>query len=307
MSLKTPDFIPEAFASKAVGWQSIPDETNETGRASWSQGFPPETAVPEASGGIPPHRNDFQAILNAISGHTVFQQSGSLYHWDDSLDYVVGAHVLGSNNIEYICLADNGISSVVSNPVSDTERIYWTTIQMMVVDMIYPVGSIYMTMNSTSPSVLFGGSWQKIQGRYILASNNNIVAGRTGGSNDVTLTINNIPAHTHTGRTNITGSHTHDRGNMEISGSFTVDDQAWKFNPGDGAFFNTGKTSRYDAKSDADKNAIRVGFEASRTWTGITSSNGNHSHIVSIDNAGNGQSFSIMPSYIAINVWKRTA
>lgn len=57
----------------------------------------------------------------------------------------------------------------------------------------YPVGSIYMSVNSTDPSTLFGGSWERIQDRFLLASGNSYGAGSTGGSAKATL-----PSHTHT-------------------------------------------------------------------------------------------------------------
>ena len=34
----------------------------------------------------------------------------------------------------------------------------------------YPVGSIYMSVNSTSPATLFGGTWQRIQDRFLLCA-----------------------------------------------------------------------------------------------------------------------------------------
>ena len=56
----------------------------------------------------------------------------------------------------------------------------------------YPVGSIYMSVNSTDPSTLFGGSWEQIKDTFLLASGNAYGAGSTGGSAQATL-----PAHTH--------------------------------------------------------------------------------------------------------------
>lgn len=36
------------------------------------------------------------------------------------------------------------------------------------IDLIYPIGSIYMSMNETNPSILFGGTWERISGRFLL-------------------------------------------------------------------------------------------------------------------------------------------
>lgn len=51
-----------------------------------------------------------------------------------------------------------------------------------IANMIYPVGSIYMSVNSTSPSTLFGGSWTRIQDTFLLAAGSSYGAGSTGGN-----------------------------------------------------------------------------------------------------------------------------
>ena len=65
-------------------------------------------------------------------------------------------------------------------------------------DQIYPVGAIYMSTVSTSPATLFGvGTWEQIQNRFLLGAGSSYSAGSTGGSATVTLTTNEIPAHSH--------------------------------------------------------------------------------------------------------------
>lgn len=67
----------------------------------------------------------------------------------------------------------------------------------------YPIGSIYTSVNSTSPSVLFGGTWVSFgSGRVLVGIESDSVefdtVEKTGGSKTHTLTVNEIPAHTHT-------------------------------------------------------------------------------------------------------------
>ena len=64
-------------------------------------------------------------------------------------------------------------------------------------DLIYPVGSIYMSVNSTSPATLFGGTWVQIEDTFLLASGSNYAAGSTGGEAAHTLTVDEMPAHRH--------------------------------------------------------------------------------------------------------------
>lgn len=62
---------------------------------------------------------------------------------------------------------------------------------------VYPVGSIYMSVNSTSPASLFGGTWSKLENRFLLGQGSSYSAGSTGGASTVTLTESQIPSHQH--------------------------------------------------------------------------------------------------------------
>lgn len=61
----------------------------------------------------------------------------------------------------------------------------------------YPVGSIYMSVNSTSPASLFGGTWEQLKDRFLLGAGDTYSNGSTGGSATHTLTIDEMPSHTH--------------------------------------------------------------------------------------------------------------
>lgn len=66
-----------------------------------------------------------------------------------------------------------------------------------VLDKVYPVGSIYMSVNSTNPQNLFGGTWVQIKDRFLLAAGTTYKAGATGGEATHTLTVDEIPNHQH--------------------------------------------------------------------------------------------------------------
>lgn len=66
-----------------------------------------------------------------------------------------------------------------------------------VLDKVYPVGSIYMSVNSTNPKTLFGGTWVQIKDRFLLAAGTTYKAGATGGEAAHTLTASEMPSHNH--------------------------------------------------------------------------------------------------------------
>lgn len=66
-----------------------------------------------------------------------------------------------------------------------------------ILDNVYPVGSIYMSVNSTNPKNLFGGTWEQIQGRFLFGMNSSYPAGSTGGEITHKLTSAEMPEHAH--------------------------------------------------------------------------------------------------------------
>jgi hypothetical protein len=65
-------------------------------------------------------------------------------------------------------------------------------------NLTYPVGSIYMSVNGTSPATLFGGTWEQLKNRFLIGCGDTYSAGASGGSATHTLTISEMPSHKHT-------------------------------------------------------------------------------------------------------------
>ena len=66
-----------------------------------------------------------------------------------------------------------------------------------VFDMVYPVGSVYVSVNSTSPATLFGGTWVQIKDKFLLSAGDTYKAGETGGEATHVLTVDEMPRHNH--------------------------------------------------------------------------------------------------------------
>lgn len=62
---------------------------------------------------------------------------------------------------------------------------------------IWPIGSIYMSVSPTDPATLFGGTWERIQGRFLFAADSKHAAGSTGGEETHKLTESEMPSHNH--------------------------------------------------------------------------------------------------------------
>ena len=76
----------------------------------------------------------------------------------------------------------------------NSSNIYFTRGGATLDKILYPIGSIYMSVNSTNPSQLFGGTWVQISGRFLYCTNNSM---DTGGEATHKLTINEMPSHNH--------------------------------------------------------------------------------------------------------------
>lgn len=67
----------------------------------------------------------------------------------------------------------------------------------ILLNQIYPVGSIYMSTSSTNPGTLFGGTWEQLKDRFLLGAGTTYANGKTGGEASHVLTVNEMPNHNH--------------------------------------------------------------------------------------------------------------
>ncbi|KAI5531060.1 keratin-associated protein family, partial [Trichomonas vaginalis G3] len=80
-----------------------------------------------------------------------------------------------------------------------------TSMKNEILQTLYPVGSIYTSMNSTNPATVLGfGMWKQIVDKFLYCAR---YSKQTGGSKKIKEA--NLPPHTHTGTTNFSGDHIH--------------------------------------------------------------------------------------------------
>lgn len=97
MTITTPDLIPQPFAAdgdKNVILDTPPSTSSNL--ASWSKGWQSITETDKAAGGLPPERMDFNGVLNELSAHTFYQQSGGGYNFDQSFATANGGYPIGA-------------------------------------------------------------------------------------------------------------------------------------------------------------------------------------------------------------------
>ncbi|MDR1364040.1 MAG: DUF859 family phage minor structural protein [Oscillospiraceae bacterium] len=104
-----------------------------------------------------------------------------------------------------------GVNTFLSNSNSFETTSLYVNGKNLSFDTIYPIGSIYMSVSSTSPATLFGGSWTQLYNRFLIGAGSSYSVNSTGGSTSASLTTSNIPSHSHSfsATTSSTGSHTH--------------------------------------------------------------------------------------------------
>lgn len=83
----------------------------------------------------------------------------------------------------------------------------------------YPVGSIYIAYNHTNPGTLFGGTWERLTGGFLWASQDGDTIGQTGGEKEHKLTVEELPAHSHGSVYSQHASGTKDKAWYNASGS----------------------------------------------------------------------------------------
>lgn len=171
-----------------------------------------------------------------------------------------------------------------------------------IIEAIYPVGSIYMSVNNANPSTLFGGTWEQIEDKFLLSAGSTYSAGATGGAATVSLAEGNLPSHTHT----YTKPPTSTEGHVLNVAQLPVHYHAMR---------NTASAGSYTGGWQWNSSATKCGFsnasESGAAMQGAGSGTA-HSHTITNTSAstgatGSGTAHNNMPPYLAVYVWKRIA
>ena len=165
-------------------------------------------------------------------------------------------------------------STLPSSPA--TNQLFFQTVgSNFILDNVYPVGSIYMNVNSTNPGTLFGGTWEQIQGRFLLGMSSSYPAGSQGGEAEHTLTRNEIP------------NHGHHLGQMGNSSRMLPSDTA----------ANDPNQEAYTTQVTSSGSGY---FKPTVTWGGYLIAG-------ELVDTTHDQPHNNMPPYLSVYIWKRTA
>ena len=163
--------------------------------------------------------------INTVSSKEYTGKSLPVFDWSkDDFNFNVPVSVLSPTDLnnpatkKYV----DDLTEVISLAVQDnTDNIaalsnQISNISSTIFDNIYPVGSIYMSVNSTNPSNLFGGTWTQLKDRFLLGAGSTYTNGSTGGSATQRLSVDNLPSHTHPQYIATTGGST--QANLDYDG-----------------------------------------------------------------------------------------
>ena len=145
----------------------------------------------------------------------------------------------------------------------------------------HPVGSYYWSSESTDPSALFGGTWERVKDRFVLAAGDSYAVGATGGEATHTLSISEMPTHSHSIRLNREGADNGYGGYVPVLGT----PQAIKTNTG--------------------------GYPPVESSNGVFTDHTRSTDLIAdsefIQETGGSTPHNNMPPYVAAYCWKRTA
>ena len=185
-------------------------------------------------------------------------------------------------------------------------------------DYVYPVNSLYWTVDSRNPKDIFGGKgeWERVNGILYALSDptnksnlDNTISSIVGdmkvnGSYNykgITIDKDNLPRHTHQ------FVHYHTRGTMNITGTFSAQ-TAETNKTKSGAFYHTGENTKCDSGTSSGRHPNGFGFDASKSWIGKTSdpvdSSGSKNYDTSENNSAN-KPINWMPPLTYVYCWKR--
>lgn len=206
------------------------------------------------------------------------------------------------------------------SPLADISSVL-AELRSQVLLAAYPVGSIYTSVNATSPATLFGGVWERIGGRFLLGADSTYTAGSTGGEANHKLTTAEMPSHTHTGpnhqhsignHAHTVPAHTH-TASSSSAGAHTHAMYRWKYaaqTAGGNGYLAQGSskdTSYGMSSAGAHTHTITVASKPAFNTSSNGETNTTWAGTGATGSAGSSGAHNNMPPYLSVYMWKRTA
>ena len=194
---------------------------------------------------------------------------------------------------------ENVIKSGTSNELLyNDEEIF---LKKDLLNLVYPVGSIYWSSNDTDPAILFGGTWVRIKDKFLWAMGDSDTLNSTGGKKTHTLTIDEMPSHGHSFTPS--GTVTSTFSGTASSGSANVETSHARNASG---VFSSTDLPNPSVGDDAGEyhDQYRLNFYMVPKGTVSSSFSGTSG---TTDSRGSGTAHNNMPPYIVKYCWERIA
>lgn len=203
---------------------------------------------------------------------------------------------------------EDDVLGVVVNVINTPE------IRTLLLNIYHPVGSYYFTDRNVNPGTFLGGTWETVEGRFLIGASGNYPVNSIGGSADAVAV-----EHSHTGETAVAGAHIHAlTGTAASSGWHVHSGGGWNFlvyrgtreNEDVGAISgSTHIMSQIKKGTGGWSNYANIPGDGSHTHSisGSASSAGEHVHAVTVGTAGESGTGKNLPPYKAAYIWVRTA
>ena len=180
----------------------------------------------------------------------------------------------------------------------------------------------------TSPASFIGGTWERVEGEFIMGASSAYPVGTTGGSATHTQTTAEMPSHSHSGSTGSAGSHSHSastdsagwhshsgttdwagshthKATIKSNGSSTGGGSGLVSSSGDYGAWSSNNATITTESAGSHYHSFSTNGTGSHTHTVSIGDAGAHSHTVSIGSTGSGQAMDILNPYYALYIWVR--
>ena len=241
--------------------------------------FPQETQSVEVPEGNLKNLFTFSTSLTDMNDLTVgrfyYGNASSFTHAPVASGDFILEVVNAGNYIRQEYFVKSSSDSYVRYKVGSTWGSWSANNKSALIDIIYPVGSIYMSVNNTSPQTLFGGTWVQIKDTFLLSAGDTYSGGATGGEATHTLTEAELPS---------------------ISGSMTF--RRWSWGSGSDSWSNltTAVDGKFTKTQVASSGVDALGYG--------NNARGSDKYTFAF---GSGSAHNNLPPYLVVYIWKRTA